>query len=69
MSDKKEVKSKNQSGGITGFNVNVGDNAKFPTNKNESKPPKSKFWKVMGYIAIIATIIAAVIAALGYFEI
>jgi hypothetical protein len=70
MSENKEVKSENQSGGITGYNVNVGDNADFSSSKEtEQTSSKSKFWKTVGYIALIATIISTIIGLLTYFEI
>jgi len=63
MSDiKTKITSTNQQGGITGQNVNFGDNAKFSVVSPPRIEGKTKlvFWWIFGIIGVIAAIIAII---------
>lgn len=67
MPKDKNVKSENQSGGITAYNVDIDGDL---TTNNEEKINSNKdssFWKIIGYIALIATILSGIIVVLKFF--
>lgn len=63
----KKIESKNQSGGITAFNVDVADNSKDA--KKESAISKSEKGSKLAKIAVWVTIVAGILAILTYFGI
>lgn len=59
MNDVK-ITSNNQSGGITGQNINTGNDATFSVVHSEEKDSKAKtlFWWIFGILGAIAALIA-----------
>jgi len=56
------IKSENQSGGITAQNVNAGNGNSFSVNNGPEKesPAKAIFWWIFGLLGAVSAIVAIV---------
>jgi len=62
-----KITSKNQKGGITAQNVNIGNKSQFTFKEEKNK--NKKWLKPLIIISSIVAFIASVVAILTYFEI